>query len=102
MSASLHPSAIRPITNSTESRVPRTTGLPASTAGSSAMRGCSAMIDRPVRCMGARLPETVPQRDREPRREIEHADLEADPARGTPVVGAIAGTTSYRHGADHL
>src|SRR5260370_21756086 len=33
------------MTNSTESRVPRMMGLPASTSGSSAMRGCSVIID---------------------------------------------------------
>src|SRR5258706_4657044 len=45
MSASLHPSAIKPITNSTESRVPRMTGLPTSTSGAIAMRGCSVTVD---------------------------------------------------------
>jgi hypothetical protein len=44
----VHPSAIKPITNSTDSRVPRMTGLPASTSGASAMRGCSVMVDWPL------------------------------------------------------
>ena len=35
------PSAIKPMTNSTEGRVPRTTGLPARTSGSSVMREVS-------------------------------------------------------------
>src|SRR5215211_6018842 len=45
MSASVHPSAIRPITNSIEMRVPRMTGLPANIVESSVMRVCSAIMD---------------------------------------------------------
>src|SRR5579885_1266315 len=48
MSASVHPSAINPITNSTDSRVPRMTGLPASTSALSAMRDWSVMVDEPL------------------------------------------------------
>src|SRR5882672_376421 len=49
MSVSLHPSAIRPMMNSTESLVPRTIGLPARTAGSSTMR-CSIASISLLRC----------------------------------------------------
>src|SRR3984893_15986617 len=44
MSCSVHPCASRPIMSSTVMRVPRITGFPTITLGSSAMRGCSAIM----------------------------------------------------------
>src|SRR5947209_1546272 len=51
----IHPSAMRPMTKSTERRVPRITGLPARTAESSTMRAGSAMVSPRVRLAAAVL-----------------------------------------------